>query len=151
MTDVVENSAPTAVALTERMVVRAKGGAAHGFFEVTEDVSQLCRADFLQRPGQDRRLLPFARAAEWRQRAWANMNGYASRTCLWENPSGLKFCVKYLRKTEQGIANLADGDSGRGSRLPRVWVPHLYRSKSHRCRSSSRFVLVDESAEDPGA
>jgi catalase len=32
-------------------VVHAKGGGAHGFFEVTEDVTQYCRADFLQ-PGQ---------------------------------------------------------------------------------------------------
>ncbi len=28
-------------------VVHAKGGGAHGFFEVTEDVSELCKADFL--------------------------------------------------------------------------------------------------------
>ena len=32
-------------------VVHAKGGAAHGVFEVTEDVSQYTRADFLQ-PGR---------------------------------------------------------------------------------------------------
>jgi catalase len=32
-------------------VVHAKGGGAHGFFEVTEDVSQYCKADFLQ-PGK---------------------------------------------------------------------------------------------------
>jgi catalase len=32
-------------------VVHAKGGGAHGFFEVTEDVSQYCKADFLQ-PGR---------------------------------------------------------------------------------------------------
>jgi catalase len=34
----------------ERMperVVHAKGGGAHGFFEVTEDVTQYCKADFL--------------------------------------------------------------------------------------------------------
>src|ERR1700724_2153518 len=29
-------------------VVHAKGGGAFGFFEVTEDVSQYCKADFLQ-------------------------------------------------------------------------------------------------------
>src|ERR1700694_535529 len=29
-------------------VVHAKGTGAHGFFEVTEDVSQLCKADFLK-------------------------------------------------------------------------------------------------------
>ncbi|MHB8191182.1 MAG: catalase [Ferrimicrobium sp.] len=32
-------------------VVHAKGSGAHGFFEVTEDVSWFTRADFLQRPG----------------------------------------------------------------------------------------------------
>src|SRR5260221_7516380 len=32
-------------------VVHAKGGGAHGFFEVTEDVSQFTKADFLQ-PGK---------------------------------------------------------------------------------------------------
>src|ERR1039458_1988617 len=32
-------------------VVHAKGGGAHGFFEVTEDISQYCKADFLQ-PGK---------------------------------------------------------------------------------------------------
>jgi catalase len=32
-------------------VVHAKGGGAHGFFEVTEDISQYCQADFLQ-PGK---------------------------------------------------------------------------------------------------
>jgi len=32
-------------------VVHAKGGGAHGFFEVTEDVSQYCKADFLA-PGK---------------------------------------------------------------------------------------------------
>jgi catalase len=32
-------------------VVHAKGGGAHGFFEVTEDVSQYTKADFLQ-PGK---------------------------------------------------------------------------------------------------
>ena len=30
-------------------VVHAKGGGAHGFFEVTEDASQWCKANFLQR------------------------------------------------------------------------------------------------------
>ncbi len=30
-------------------VVHAKGGGAHGFFEVTEDVSAYCKADFLQK------------------------------------------------------------------------------------------------------
>src|SRR3954466_14769093 len=33
-------------------VVHAKGGAAHGFFEVTEDVSQFCKADFLSQVGK---------------------------------------------------------------------------------------------------
>jgi catalase len=33
-------------------VVHAKGGGAHGYFEVTEDVSQFCRADFLTRVGK---------------------------------------------------------------------------------------------------
>ncbi len=33
-------------------VVHAKGGAAHGFFEVTEDVTQWCSADFLSRVGK---------------------------------------------------------------------------------------------------
>src|SRR6266481_4391358 len=32
-------------------VVHAKGGGAHGFFEVTEDISEFCKADFLQ-PGK---------------------------------------------------------------------------------------------------
>jgi catalase len=32
-------------------VVHAKGGGAHGFFEVTDDVTALCKADFL-RPGK---------------------------------------------------------------------------------------------------
>jgi catalase len=32
-------------------VVHAKGGGAHGFFEVTEDVTQWCKADFLK-PGR---------------------------------------------------------------------------------------------------
>ncbi len=33
-------------------VVHAKGGGAHGFFEVTADVSELTRAAFLARPGE---------------------------------------------------------------------------------------------------
>jgi catalase len=33
-------------------VVHAKGGGAHGFFEVTEDVTQWCKAAFLSRVGQ---------------------------------------------------------------------------------------------------
>jgi catalase len=33
-------------------VVHAKGGGAHGFFEVTEDVTQWCRADFLSEVGK---------------------------------------------------------------------------------------------------
>jgi catalase len=33
-------------------VVHAKGGGAHGFFEVTEDVTDWCRADFLSKPGK---------------------------------------------------------------------------------------------------
>jgi catalase len=33
-------------------VVHAKGGGAHGFFEVTEDVTQWCKADFLSSPGK---------------------------------------------------------------------------------------------------
>jgi catalase len=33
-------------------VVHAKGGGAHGFFEVTEDVSQYCKADFLSTVGK---------------------------------------------------------------------------------------------------
>jgi catalase len=39
-------------------VVHAKGGGAHGFFEVTDDITQYCKADFLQ-PG--RRTPMFAR------------------------------------------------------------------------------------------
>lgn len=173
-------------------VVRTKGGSAHGFFEVTEDVSQLCRADFLQ-PGthtpvfvrfstvagalrsadtvrdprgftvrfvtrqgnydlvgnstpvffidDPRKVVDFVRSRGTRiadnntrwdfwtsypesahqvtilmtnrgiPRAWANMNGYSGRACLWENPSGLKFWVKYHWKTEQGIANLTDAEA----------------------------------------
>ena len=37
---------------TPERVVHAKGSGAHGFFEVTEDVSQWCKADFLSRPGK---------------------------------------------------------------------------------------------------
>src|SRR5712691_13447443 len=33
-------------------VVHAKGGGAHGFFEVTEDVTQWTKADFLSRRGR---------------------------------------------------------------------------------------------------
>jgi catalase len=33
-------------------VVHAKGGGAHGFFEVTEDVTQYCKADFLSEVGK---------------------------------------------------------------------------------------------------
>ena len=33
-------------------IVHAKGGGAHGFFEVTEDVRQWCKADFLSRLGK---------------------------------------------------------------------------------------------------
>ena len=33
-------------------VVHAKGGGAHGFFEVTEDVTQWCKADFLSEVGK---------------------------------------------------------------------------------------------------
>ena len=33
-------------------VVHAKGSGAHGVFEVTEDVTQWCKADFLSAPGQ---------------------------------------------------------------------------------------------------
>jgi catalase len=33
-------------------VVHAKGGGAHGFFEVTEDVTQFCKADFLSQVGK---------------------------------------------------------------------------------------------------
>jgi catalase len=40
-------------------VVHAKGGGAHGFFEVTEDVTHWCKADFLSRVG--RRTPVFAR------------------------------------------------------------------------------------------
>jgi catalase len=173
-------------------VVRTKGGTAHGFFEVTEDISQLCLADFLQ-PGtrtpafvrfstvagalrsadtvrdprgftvrfvtrqgnydlvgnstpvfyidDPRKVVDFVRSRRTRTadnntrwdfwtsypesahqvtilmtdrgipRAWANMNGYSGRACLWENPSGLKFWVKYHWKTEQGIANLTDAEA----------------------------------------
>jgi catalase len=40
-------------------VVHAKGGGAYGFFEVTEDLSDWCSADFLSQPG--RRTPVFAR------------------------------------------------------------------------------------------
>src|SRR6478672_6953513 len=33
-------------------VVHAKGGGAHGFFEVTEDATQWCSADFLSAVGK---------------------------------------------------------------------------------------------------
>src|SRR6201999_586259 len=33
-------------------VVHAKGGGAHGFFEVTEDAAQICKADFLSEVGK---------------------------------------------------------------------------------------------------
>src|SRR3954470_16958626 len=40
-------------------VVHAKGGGAHGFFEVTEDVTQWCKAAFLSEVGKRTRV--FAR------------------------------------------------------------------------------------------
>src|SRR5689334_24604621 len=40
-------------------VVHAKGGGAHGFFEVTNDVTQFTRADFLSKVGK--RTNTFAR------------------------------------------------------------------------------------------
>jgi catalase len=33
-------------------IVHAKGGGAHGFFEVTADVTDWCKADFLSKPGK---------------------------------------------------------------------------------------------------
>jgi len=44
-------------------VVHAKGGAAHGFFEVTEDVSQWCKADFLQKGKRTPTFLRFSTVA----------------------------------------------------------------------------------------
>ena len=50
-------------------VVHAKGGGAHGFFEVTEDATQWCKADFLSRSASGRpsscasRPLPASSAA----------------------------------------------------------------------------------------
>jgi catalase len=184
-------------ATTERApgrAVPAKGGGAHGFFEVTEDVSELTKADFLQ-PGRrtpvyarfssvagalgsadtvrdprgfavrfgtrqgnydlagnstpvffirdPRKVLDFIRSRNrqgdtsgndmrwdfWTSTpesahqvtilmtdrgipwAWANMNGYAGRTYLWENPSGVKFWVKYHWKTEQGVVTFTDAEA----------------------------------------
>jgi catalase len=44
-------------------------------------------------------------------RSWRNMNGYGSHTFMWLNAGGERFWVKYHFKTEQGIANLNDGEA----------------------------------------
>jgi len=44
-------------------VVHAKGGGAHGFFEVTEDVSQWCKADFLRKGNRTDVLVRFSKVA----------------------------------------------------------------------------------------
>src|SRR5919112_877066 len=89
-------------------VVHAKGSGAHGFFEVTEDVTQWTSAAFLSRVGK--RTLMSDRGTP---RTWRNMNGYSSHTYSWMNAKGERFWVKYHFKTVQGIENftLAEADA----------------------------------------
>ena len=69
-------------------VVHAKGAAAHGYFEVTEDVTQWCRADFLSEVG--RKTKTFLR--------FSTVAGEQGSPDTWRDPRG--FALKHY--TEEG-------------------------------------------------
>jgi catalase len=90
-------------------VVRTKGGTAHGLFEVTEDISQLCRADFLQ-PGtrtpvfyidDPRKVVDFVRSR---------------RTRIADNNTRWDFWTSYPESAHQVTILMTD----RG--IPRAWA-----------------------------
>src|ERR687888_490248 len=116
-------------------VVHAKGAAAHGFFEVTEDVTPWTNAAFLSKVGKrlpdtglrsndiqwDFWTLTPASAHQvtilfsdrGTPRTLRHQNGYSSHTYSWINAAGERFWVKYHFKTVQGIENftLAEADA----------------------------------------
>ncbi|HVA87690.1 MAG TPA: catalase [Candidatus Saccharimonadales bacterium] len=77
-------------------VVHAKGGGAFGFFEVTEDVSQWCKADFLRKGTRTDMLVRFSTVAGER--------GYADTV---RDPRG--FAMKFY--TEQGNYDLVGNNT----------------------------------------
>ena len=78
-------------------VVHAKGGGAHGFFEVTEDVSMWCEAAFLSKPGKRTPVLA-------RFSTVAGEHGAADTV---RDPRG--FAVKFY--TEQGNYDLVGNNT----------------------------------------
>jgi catalase len=78
-------------------VVHAKGGGAHGFFEVLEDVTQWTRADFLSKPGK--RTPVFARFS-----TVAGEQGYGDTD---RDPRG--FALKFY--TDEGNYDMVGNDT----------------------------------------
>jgi catalase len=77
-------------------VVHAKGGGAYGFFEVTEDVSQWCKADFLRKGKRTDVLVRFSKVA-----------GESGSDDTVRDPRG--FAIKFY--TEQGNYDLVGNNT----------------------------------------
>jgi len=121
-------------------VVHAKGAGAHGYFEVTHDLTQYTRARFLSEIGK--RTEVFARFStvggekgsadtardprgfaesihqvtilfsdRGTPKGYRHMNGYSGHALMWYNEKGEHYWVKFHFKTAQGIENFTDQEA----------------------------------------
>jgi catalase len=107
-------------------VVHAKGAAAHGYFELTHDASQWCKADFLSEVGK--RTKAFAR--------FSTVAGEQGSPDTWRDPRG--FALKFY--TEQGNYDLV------GNNTPVFFVrdPIKFSDFIHSQKRDPRSGLRDE-------
>jgi catalase len=107
-------------------VVHAKGSAAHGYFEVTQDVTQWCRADFLSEVGK--RTKTFLR--------FSTVAGEQGSPDTWRDPRG--FALKHY--TEHGNYDMV------GNNTPVFFVrdPLKFSDFIHSQKRDPRSGLRDE-------
>ena len=107
-------------------VVHAKGAAAHGYFEVTQDVTQWCKADFLSEVGKTcKTFLRFSTVA-----------GEQGSPDTWRDPRG--FALKHY--TEHGNYDMV------GNNTPVFFVrdPIKFSDFIHSQKRDPRSGLRDE-------
>ena len=105
-------------------VVHAKGGGAHGFFEVTEDLTQYTKADFLQ-PGK--RTDTFLRFSTVAGEQGSPTHGAALTASRWSSTPA--------RATTTWWAITCSGTSGRSTRS------RLTRSRCAPARSRLKWAI----------
>uniref|UniRef100_H2Y9Q4 Catalase n=1 Tax=Ciona savignyi TaxID=51511 RepID=H2Y9Q4_CIOSA len=116
-------------------VVHAKGGGAKGYFEVTHDITNYCKANIFEKIGKRTPLavrfstVSFLFSDRGTPNGWRHMNGYGSHTFKMVNADGHPVYCKFHLKTDQGIKNfMADEADEMAAKDPDHSIRDLYNS-----------------------